>query len=160
MMNLKNVVLFDKEYKEWLLKKAEKDNLIDKHMLDLCNAINSIEDLVTMNCCQGHMIPEEKHNHCPINYVDFFVLNHNYNVANNLFARLKHKLGGEILCRVDWEEDTDLHEDENGEEYVEDNGLINMRYRIELLELNPEYKTGLKLKQDIIDIINDYKNAL
>ena len=160
MMNLKNVIVFDKGYKEWLLEKAKEDNLIDKHMVDLCDAINSIEDLVTMNCCQGHMIPQEKHNHCPINYVDFCVLNHNYTVANNLFAKLKHKLGSEILCNIEFEEDVDFYEEECGEEYVEDNGLINMRYRIELYETNPEYKTGVELKQEIIDIINDYKNTL
>lgn len=113
-------------YKKSLLE-MHKNN-IDKGVEDLVNAINEIDVLVTMNSCQGKLIPEEKEEHCPKTYVDFYVLYHQYHVANKLFSELTHKFGGMIYCKIWYEADVDFINDNE----VEDNGMINLRYSIEI----------------------------
>ena len=74
---------FDYNYKNYILN---DDCNIDEGIKNLVDAINEVDVLCTMNSCQGALISKDKSNHCPITYVEFYVLHHQYHVANKLFV--------------------------------------------------------------------------
>lgn len=116
----------DKE--EWFLRDPQT---IDPGIKDLVDAINSVDVFVTMNSCQGFLIESESSNHCPRTYVDFYVLNEQYYIADMFLRLLSSKFGSLINCKLMYEPDFDLNEDDE----VADNGFINLRYSIEIDEL-------------------------
>lgn len=151
-MNLDKLILFDKKDKQIFLKDAN----IDTGIVNLANALNNIDYLVTMNSCQGALYEEEADNHCPKTYIDFYVLNHNYTLANNLMSSLTSKFGSMLNCTIQFEPDFDTFTDENEEEYVEDNGLIKLRYSIEFCDVNEWIKDSKITMQEVVDFINNY----
>ena len=149
----KRINTFNKKCKEVFLK--DIDEKVDKGMLELVNAINSIPDLVTINCCQGELIEEEQYEHCPRTYVDFYVLNNNYDMANNLFAEIVGELGSIIKCSVEYEADFDFI-DENS---IEENGYINLRYSIDFIDIQDHifYMTANEIYRKVINIVSEFK---
>lgn len=137
---------FDDDFKKYLLNDGSH---IDDGISNLVEAINSIEVLCTMNCCQGALISEEKFNHCPISYVDFYVLHHQYHVANKLFVELTHKFGSILDCRISYEADFNLTDDD----VSEDNGLVNLRYTIEI----PEPENIINIEKLYEEIVSEVK---
>lgn len=127
---INKISYFNKSDKEFFLE--NQDDLIDTWIRNLTNAINSIDFLTTMNSCQGALIKEEATNHCPLTYVDFYVLDHEYQLVNLLMVKLVSEFGDQLECKVSFEADVDFI-DENE---VEENGQVNFRYRIELREMD------------------------
>lgn len=65
--NIRELVKFNQEYKDYVLTNAQ----IDQGIKPLCNKINAFKDLVTINSCQGELKLSESHEHCPLTYVVF-----------------------------------------------------------------------------------------
>lgn len=146
---LNNVVLFDDEDKDYIL--LESENNIDYGIRDLCDAINSIEYFVTMNSCQGALYGDEKENHCPKTYVDFYVLNRKYNIANDLFVELVSEFGELIDCKLYFRPDFDFIND-----YAEENGYVNLRYSIEFVDVNNWREDSKITMRKVVDFIKRY----
>lgn len=145
---------YTRQYKKRVLEHIE--DKVDKGMLELVETINSIDDLITINCCQGELIESEKNEHCPRTYVDFYVLNHNYNLANNIFVDLVSELGSMIKCSVEYEADFDFLDDDS----VEDNGFINLRYSIDFIDVNNYLTmTAKEIYDKVIEIVSKYKTT-
>jgi hypothetical protein len=126
---LRLVNTFSREDKKFFLR--DQDKKIDKGIRKLTDAINSFSDFVTINSCQGALISEEAENHCPLTYIDFYVLNDEYADAEMLLIKLISRFGNSIECSLRYEADFDFI-DENT---VEDNGYVNLRFRILLNDL-------------------------
>ena len=161
-MNLRDnfiyVVLFDREAKEFFLK--DQDNKIDRGIRELCDAINSIDYLVTMNSCQGDLY-EEEYGHCPKTYVDFYVLNHQYYIADIMLKTLVSVFGDKVSCTLEYEADLDIFVDEEGEEWCEENGLINYRYRIEMINVNQwTDEPSIETYKRIVEVIKEYSEFI
>lgn len=154
MINLCYINQFDFEYKNYLIEYSK--NIIDKGILELVEAINSIDVLCTMNSCQGKLVEDEEDEHCPLTYVDFFVLYHQYQVAHDLFRILVHKFGGLIDCRVSYEADINHISDDE----VEDNGLINMRFRIEMMYPEEILEGGINVYNRLVDEVKEFSKNL
>lgn len=151
-MTSEKVIKYPKEFKNFILKNI--NGKVDKGMLELVNAINSIDDLITINCCQGELIESEKHNHCPRTYVDFYVLDNNYSLANNIFVELVSELGEMVKCSVEFEADIDFLEDDS----VEENGFVNIRYSIDFVDVNGYvFMTAREIYDKVIEIVSKYK---
>ena len=132
-----NLTYFDEIDKGFMITDTMQPGVIDERMRELVNEINSIPTLMTMNCCQGGSEPftslevkERGYNgtHCPITYVDFYAIDHDYVTANLLIAFVVAEIGNDerVNGRMTYEEDG----------YVEDNeffrnGDIMLRFRIE-----------------------------
>lgn len=140
------ITILDNSDKEMFLE--NQDELIDKGIRELTDVINSIDFLMTVNSCQGSLIPEEANNHCPLTYVDFYVMDHKYHIANLLMTSLVSEFGNSIECGLSFEPDFDLI-DEN---IVEDNGYVNFRYRIQL--------DDLEIYKKVIEKIDEFKNKI
>jgi hypothetical protein len=132
---------FTQANKDYLLE--DQDSVIDKGIRTLTDAINSFDEFATMNSCQGSLIPEEAEKHCPLTYVDFYVLNDEYEAAEWLLIKLTSRFGQGIQCKLSFEADFDFI-DENT---VEDNGHVNYRYRIQIEDLN--------IYDDVVEFINN-----
>ena len=161
-MNLKelfkDVILFNREDKEFFLE--DQDNKIDRGIRELCDAINSIDYLVTMNSCQGNLY-EEEWGHCPKTYVDFYVLNHQDYIAEIMLKTLVSVFGDKVRCTLEYEADFDIVVDEEGEEWCEENGLINYRYCIEMVEVNQwTDETSIETYKRIVEVIKDYSEFI
>lgn len=143
------VVYYDDDYKSLLLS----DAVIDQGIRELVDAVNECEYLVTMNSCQGFLIESEKTEHCPRAYVDFFVLEHRYILADTLLLLLAEEFGSRIICKLEYQADFDIVDDPEGETAI-DNGLVILRYRIELAELRQDLQ--LSTYKEIVDYIIDY----
>ncbi|PEY15536.1 hypothetical protein CN331_21090 [Bacillus cereus] len=146
---LEKVVFFDGEDKDFFLK--DLDNQVDEGIREVVDAINTIDDFVTMNSCQGGGTPYPDTEHCPITYVDFYVLHHNYTLAECFFIFLKRELGDEVYCKLSFEEEIYLDDDE----YVIPTGGIEYRYRVESLL---GYDT--QLLQKLAHVIREFKMSL
>ena len=124
------------------LEDVETPGVVDEHMKPLVRTINEIPELVTTNCCTGGSLPytareaqERGKNgrHCPKTYVDFYVINHHYEVAHGLMAYIHNKFGYDYdeECKVwgslRYEEDGYITEDN----YFEPNGKTSLRFSIE-----------------------------
>lgn len=150
MINLCYINQFDFEYKKCSLEQTR--HTIDKGILELVDAINSIEVLCTMNSCQSKLIEDEADNHCPLTYIDFFVLYHQYQVAHDLLRVLTHKFGQLIDCGVSYEADIDFI----GDDEVEDNGSINMRFRIEMIYPNEMLEGGINVYNRLVNTVKEF----
>ena len=106
-------------------------NAIDKGIKDLADAVNAVKVFFTMNSCQGFLIEAERDDHCPETYVDFYVIDEQYQLAQMLLGSLVSKFNALINCKVVYEADFDfISEDE-----VAANGQVKLRHSIELFEL-------------------------
>ncbi|MGV8905529.1 MAG: hypothetical protein ACOH15_02885 [Acetobacterium sp.] len=123
--------LFTSEDKKNFLKDP---GAIDQGIRELADAINSVDVFVTMNSCQGFLIESEREAHCQETYVDFYVLNQEYQLANMFLAALVSKFNSLIDCKLVYEADYNLI----SEDEVEVTGLVNFRYGIKLYELEPD----------------------
>lgn len=122
------ITVFTVEDKE---KYLEDPNAIDKGIKELVDAINAIDVFFTMNACQGFLIEAERDDHCPETYVDFYVINEQYQLARMLLGSLTSKFNALINCKVVYEADFDfISEDE-----VAANGMVKLRHSIEIFEL-------------------------
>lgn len=122
-----------------LLEELEDEEYIDELIIPLVEEINDIDELVTMNSCQGG-----GGSHCKMTYVDFYVLNHHYSVAHALMGFIMAKYGedGEILGSMQYEESGFVNE----ENYFIPNGKASLRFRIE--GYSPE---SIKLMRETIE---------
>ncbi|PGS55104.1 hypothetical protein [Bacillus sp. AFS041924] len=138
MVQIGNITYFDKEDKEFLVSQTMIAGVVDERIKELVDEINGIENLVTMNSCQGGSEPYTeqevkdrggKGNHCPITYVDFYAIDHDYYTANLLIAFIIAEIGSEerVSGNMSFEEDGYIDEDD----YFQPNGLMSLRYRIE-----------------------------
>jgi hypothetical protein len=143
------VVYYDDEYKSLLLGDAE----IDKGIRELCDAINSSDFFVTMNSCQGFLVVNEKSEHCPCAYVDFFVLYDFYNMAESLFILLIEKFRSFIICSMEYQADFDIIDDPKGD-IAADNGQVILRYHIEFVELLDNLH--LSTYREVVDCVNEF----
>lgn len=171
---LQYATMFDEEDKEFFLDGAE----IDEGIKNVVDAINEIDDFVTMNSCQGgghgeygfiktivvpnqpqevkdfvkDLLKDYDENHCPITYVDFYVLNHNYKLAEELFIFLQRKFPcGVLQCGLEFQYDYDV--DENDETIP--TGYVDYRYRIE-----STIGYDKKLLEDLAKSIRDFKELI
>lgn len=123
--------LFTREDKKNFLRDPDA---IDKGIKELTDAINSVDAFFTMNSCQGFLIESEREDHCPETYVDFYVLNQQYQIADMLLISLVSKFEALIDCKLVYEADFNfISEDE-----AEATGFVNLRYGIKLFELRPD----------------------
>ncbi|MBT2696393.1 hypothetical protein J7E79_02940 [Bacillus sp. ISL-40] len=141
------VTMFDEEDKEFFLEGAE----IDEGIKNVVDAINEIDDFVTMNSCQGGghrangiielIVPSQPQdvkdfvkelmkdydvNHCPITYVDFYVLNNNYILAHELFIFLQRKFPDVLQCTLEFQYDFIVNDDDE----AIPTGEVDYRYGI------------------------------
>jgi len=150
-INNNPVTLFTCEDKKNFL---EKPGAIDKGIKELADAINSVNDLFTMNSCQGFLIESEREEHCQETYVDFYVVNHQDHIANMLLTSLVSKFDALIDCKLIYEADYNFISDDE----VEVNGFVNLRYGIKLYELAPDLmETTYK---EIIEHIKRFAKAI
>ena len=112
--------------------------VIDYGIKELVDAINSIDVLFTMKSCQGALIISEKDKHCPITYVDFYVLYHQYHIAQNLMVSLVNEFGIEDMCKMEYDPDFDRIFDRITEDEYEANGLVDLRFRIKIFDTSYE----------------------
>jgi tRNA(Phe) wybutosine-synthesizing methylase Tyw3 len=126
--NIESITWFTEEFKQDVLKDILENGIVDSDISELIAAINSIPNFITMNSCQGSLNPDVSNEHCPRTYVDFYVLNHEYRMANKLFMELTKSFGSLIRCELNYEADFDFI----GENEIEDNGMINLRFGIEI----------------------------
>lgn len=152
---LVNINQYDYAYKKYVL---DGHNEIDHGIKDLVDAINSIDMLCTINSCQGALIPEEEEEHCPITYVDFFVLFHQYQIAHKLFVELMNTFGYKIRCTLDYEEDYDYIDNDT----VEDNGTINLRFRLEMGDISSgaDQHIDLQLYKAIVAEVKEFSKKV
>lgn len=120
------IIMFTEDNKAFM--SLDLDNKVDHGIRRLVDEINKFEYFVSMNSCQGSLIPEEAEEHCPITYVDFYVLYDQYNLANELFTELASAFGSMLECSMRYEADLDFVDDDE----VEENGYVNLRYSIQL----------------------------
>jgi hypothetical protein len=138
MVQIGNITYFDGEDKDYLVGQTIIPGVVDERMKGLVDEINGIENLVTMNSCQGGSEPYTEQEvkdrgkegfHCPITYVDFYTVDHDYSIANLLVAFVVAEIGNEerVWGNMSFEEDGYIDEDD----YFQPNGFITLRYRIE-----------------------------
>lgn len=144
-----SVVYYDDDYKSLLLS----DAVIDQGIRELVDAINECEYLVTMNSCQGFLVANERAKHCPCTYVNFFVLEHFYEVAEKLFILLVEKFGSRIVCSMEYQADFDIYDEPDGET-AKDNGYVIPRYHIEFYELIDDLH--LSTYREVVEVIKLY----
>lgn len=107
---------------------------IDDGIRELVDAINAIDVFFSMSACQGFLIEEEREDHCPETYVDFYVINEQYPLARMLLGSLASKFNASIDCKVVFEADFDVTD----EDEIVANGMVKLRHSIELYELPPD----------------------
>ncbi|MGM0395784.1 MAG: hypothetical protein ACQEP4_01875 [Bacillota bacterium] len=148
-----NINQFNEEYKEDIMDMLPEFD-IDKGIEELVTAINEIDIFCSAGSCQGELIPEESGGHVQMTYVDFYVLYHQYDVANNLLNRLVHKFGSVLNCQIWFEAGFDFI----GENEIRDNGRIELRYRIEIYA--NDCMEPMKTYKDIVREVKQYKGAI
>jgi hypothetical protein len=109
-----------------------------------------------MNSCQGKLIEGEEDEHCPLTYIDFFVLYHQYQVAHDLLRVITHKFGQLIDCNVSYEADVNHISDDE----VEDNGLINMRFRIEMIYPDEMLEGGINVYNRLVNVVKEFSKKI
>ena len=119
-MNLKNITLFQQNFKDFTLEsEIEKNN----NFKNLCDVINSIKDLVVISTYNEKKSYE----------INFMVLNHAYEVAHNLQTLLLNKFLERVSCGMVYVLDYDLKEVDGQNEWIP-NGKMHPLYYIELME--------------------------
>jgi hypothetical protein len=107
-----------------------------------------------MSACQGFLIEEEREQHCPETYVDFYVIDEQYPLARLLLGSLASKFNVSIDCKVVFEADFDI----TTEDEIVANGMVKLRHSIELYELPTALmKTTY---QEIVDHIRKFGEAI
>lgn len=107
---------------------------IDDGIRELVDAINAIPAFFSMSACQGFLIEDERDDHCPESYVDFYVIDGQYQLAQLLLGSLASKFGASIDCKVVYEADFEIIADDE----IIANGMVKLRHSIELYELPPD----------------------
>jgi hypothetical protein len=123
-----NIVRNPLEHKKYFL---ENQN-IDLGITELVDAINSIEVLVTISSSQGSLMENYGEYYSKNPYVWFQVLDNQFQVGNGLMASLVGEFSEEVKCSVDYCSEFDFFDDEDGEVVIEENGLVNLTFCIEL----------------------------
>ena len=106
-----------------------------------------------MNSCQGFLVVNEKSEHCPCAYDDFFVLYDFYNMAESLFILLIEKFRSFIICSMEYQADFDIIDDPKGD-IAADNGQVILRYHIEFVELLDNLH--LSTYREVVDCVNEF----
>lgn len=104
---------------------------IDDGIRELVDAINAIPVFFSMSACQGFLIEEERDDHCPETYVDFYVIDEQYQLAQLLLGSLASKFNASIDCKVVYEADFEM----TAADEIVPNGMVKLRHSIELYEL-------------------------
>ncbi|WP_296557292.1 hypothetical protein [uncultured Acetobacterium sp.] len=127
---------------------------IDGGIRELVDAINAIPVFFSMSACQGFLIEEEREQHCPESYVDFYVIDEQYPLARLLLGSLASKFNASIDCKVVFEADFEI----TAEDEIIANGMVKLRHSIELYELPTALmKTTY---QEIVDHIRKFGEAI
>lgn len=127
---------------------------IDDGIRELVDAINTTPAFFSMSACQGFLIEDEREEHCPETYVDFYVTDEQYQLARLLLASLTSKFSASIDCKVVYEADFDVI----GEDEIVANGMVKLRHSIELYELPPDLmKTTY---QELVEHIRKFGEAV
>lgn len=121
---------------------------IDDGIRELVDAINAIPVFFSMSACQGFLVEEEREDHCPETYVDFYVTDEQYPLARWLLGSLVSRFGASIDCKVVYEADFDVTEADE----IVPNGMVKLRHSIELYELPPAL-----MKSTYQEIVNHVK---
>jgi hypothetical protein len=127
---------------------------IDEGIRELVDAINAIDVFFSMSACQGFLIEEEREDHCPETYVDFYVIDEQYPLARLLLGSLASKFGARIDCKVVYEADFDV----TAEDEIVANGMVKLRHSIELYELPADLMTTTY--QELVDHIRKFGAAV
>lgn len=132
------------ESKDEELKRIENGEIeVDKLIRPLVDEINSFNDLITVNSCQGGGPP-----HTETAYVDFSVVDFNYDTANALCSYLLIKFGEEkIYVNMKFEQLLTTWIEE-GQEVGEYKPLSLPRYKIDF---------DHSLIQDVTDAIRNFR---
>jgi len=123
---------------------------IDEGIRELVDAINAIPVFFSMSACQGFLIEDERDEHCPETYVDFYVTDEQYQLARLLLGSLASKFNASIDCKVVYEADFDI----TAADEIVANGMVKLRHSIELYELPPELMKSTY--QEMVDHIRKF----
>lgn len=127
---------------------------IDDGIRELVDAINAIPVFFSMSACQGFLVEDERDDHCPESYVDFYVIDGQYELAQLLLSSLASKFGASIDCKVVYEADFEITADDE----IIANGMVKLRHSIELYELPSDLmKTTY---QELVDHIRKFGETI
>ncbi len=127
---------------------------IDDGIRELVDAINAIEPFFSMSACQGFLIEEERDDHCPETYVDFYVTDGKYLLAQQLLGSLASKFGASIDCKMVYEADFDVTETDE----IVPTGMVKLRHSIELYELPQDLMK--RTYQELVEHIRKFGAAV
>ncbi|MDD3306550.1 MAG: hypothetical protein PHO29_05565 [Acetobacterium sp.] len=127
---------------------------IDEGIRELVDAINAIPVFFSMSACQGFLIEDERDEHCPETYVDFYVTDEQYQLARLLLGSLASKFNASIDCKVVYEADFDI----TAADEIVANGMVKLRHSIEIYELPPELMKSTY--QELVDHIRKFGEAV
>lgn len=127
---------------------------IDEGIRELVDAINAIPVFFSMSACQGFLIEDERDDHCPETYVDFYVIDEQYPLARLLLGSLASKFNASIDCKVVYEADFDI----TAADEIVANGMVKLRHSIELYELPLELMKSTY--QEMVDHIRTFGEAV
>lgn len=127
---------------------------IDDGIRELVDAINAIPVFFSMSACQGFLIEDERDDHCPETYVDFYVIDEQYQLARMLLGSLASKFNASIDCKVVYEADFDI----TATDEIVANGMVKLRHSIELYELPADLMKSTY--QELVDHIRKFGAAI
>ncbi|UYO62352.1 hypothetical protein LNN31_16405 [Acetobacterium wieringae] len=127
---------------------------IDGGIRELVDAINAIPVFFSMSACQGFLIEEERDDHCPETYVDFYVIDEQYQLAKLLLGSLASKFNASIDCKVVYEADFEM----TAADEIVPNGMVKLRHSIELYELPADLMKSTY--QELVDHVRRFGAAV
>ncbi|WP_303866429.1 hypothetical protein [Acetobacterium wieringae] len=127
---------------------------IDDGIRELVDAINAIPVFFSMSACQGFLIEAVRDDHCPETYVDFYVIDEQYQLAQLLLGSLGSKFNASIDCKVVYEADFDVTADDE----IVPNGMVKLRHSIELFELPPDLMASTYL--EVVNHVRKFGEAV
>ena len=127
---------------------------IDDGIRELVDAINAIPVFFSMSACQGFLIEEERDDHCPETYVDFYVIDEQYQLAQLLLGSLASKFNASIDCKVVYEADFEM----TAADEIVPNGMVKLRHSIELYELPADLMKSTY--QELVDHVRRFGAAV
>lgn len=148
-MTNKSKIVYHNPITEQDMTKSEY-SLFNKALQFQKKYFQDIEDVIVMN------ISEDARRFMPKTYVDFYILNNEYNVGFELFRVLTHKFGSLIYCSVEFESDFNKIDECS----LEDNGYINLRFSLEIYEPHELHYPKLQLYRDIINEICMFRKVI
>ena len=107
-----------------------------------------------MSACQGFLIEEEREDHCPETYVDFYVIDEQYQLAQLLLGSLASKFNASIDCKVVYEADFEM----TAADEIVPNGMVKLRHSIELYELPADLMKSTY--QELVDHVRRFGAAV